>query len=341
MTQRVLVTGGCGYIGSVMVPLLLERGYSVRVFDKLYFGDEALGPVAHRLELVPGDVRSIDDAVLDGVDAVVHMGSLSNDPTSEFHPEASHSINHLGTVRLAEACKRRGIGRFTFASTCAVYGFWLDAPADECQPSAPQSAYARSKLDAEDALLGMADDTFHPVVLRQATVYGLSPRMRWDLVLNAFVMHAFRRGRLDVWFGGEAWRPLVHVLDVAAAHVACLECDEGRVSGRIFNLVHDNYQILDLARRVAAALKSEGRECELEINRDSKDSRSYKVSGEKLAEQVGFRPSVTPEMGAKEILAALDAGRFTDFDHPVYYNMPWLTLLLAVEERLGKTGPVL
>ena len=122
----------------------------------------------------------------------------------------------------------------------------------------PQSAYARSKLDAEDALLGLADESFHPVVLRQATVFGLSPRMRWDLVLNAFVMHAFRRGRLDVWFGGDAWRPLVDVLDVAAAHIACLEGSEEQVAGQVFNLVHDNYRILDLAQRVVAVLKAAG-----------------------------------------------------------------------------------
>jgi len=340
MGQTILVTGGCGYIGSVMVPLLLDRGYTVRVFDKLYFGDESLRTVAHRLELVPGDVRTIDDAVLDGVDGVVHLGSLSNDPTSEFHPEASHSINYLGTVALAQACKRRGVRRFTFASTCAVYGFWLDSAADEYQPPAPQSAYARSKLDAENALLQLADDSFHPVVLRQATVFGLSPRMRWDLVLNAFVMHAFRNGRLDVWFGGEAWRPLVHVRDVAGAHIACLECSDEQVSGQVFNVVHDNFRILNLAQRVISALMSGGCTCDLEVNRDREDSRSYKVSGEKLARCTGFRPGLTPEVGALEILSALKAGRFTDFDHPAYYNMPWLTLLLAIEERLGKTGPV-
>jgi len=340
MGQTILVTGGCGYIGSVLVPLLLEKGYDVRVFDKLYFGDEALKAVAHRLELVPGDVRTFDESVLEGVGGVVHLGSLSNDPTSEFHPEASHSINYLGTVRLAEACKRRGVRRFTFASTCAVYGFWLDSAANETQPPAPQSAYARSKLDAENALLRLADESFHPVVLRQATVFGLSPRMRWDLVVNAFVMHAFRNGRLDVWFGGDAWRPLVHVRDVAAAHVACLEGSDEQVSGQVFNLVHDNFRILGLAQRIATAVKSEGYTCDLEINRDKKDTRSYKVSGDKLAKHTGFRPSVAPEEGALEILSALKSGRFTDFDHPVYYNMPWLTLLLAVEERLAKTGPV-
>lgn len=340
MDRTVLVTGGCGYIGSVLAPLLLERGYRVRVFDKLYFGDDALKPVAPRLELVAGDVRGIDDSVLDGVDAVVHMGSLSNDPTSEFHPEASHSINFEGTVRLAQAARRCGVKRFTLASTCAVYGFWLASEADETMTPAPQSAYARSKLDAEQALLAMADPDFHPVVLRQATVFGLSPRMRWDLVLNAFVMHAFRRGRLDVWFGGEAWRPLVHVGDVAAAHVACLEAPEGQVSGQVFNVVHDNYLILDVAKRVLGAMAAAGLHCDLEVNRDRQDSRSYRVSGRRLTEHTGFKPGTTPERGAVEILEALRSGRFTDFDHPMYYNMPWLTLLLDVEDRLRRTGPV-
>ncbi len=340
MSNVVLVTGGCGYIGSVLVRSLVDRGYRVRVLDKLYFGDESLASLLDRIELVAGDVRAVDESVLDGVWAVTHLGSLSNDPTSDFHPEASESINYRGTVRLAEMCKRRGVTRFTFASTCAVYGFWLDREADESEPTAPQSAYASSKLDAEAALMRLADDDFHPTVLRQATVFGLSPRMRWDIVLNAFVMHAFRSGNLDVWFGGEAWRPLVHVRDVADAHIACLESPTEQVSAQVFNLVYGNYLILDLATRVRDVLWAEGVETNLAVNSDLKDSRSYKVSGEKLVTMTGFQPQWSPEDGVREIAEHLKAGMLRDFDHPIYYNLPWMTLLLSVEDRIARTGPV-
>ncbi len=340
MFRRVLVTGGCGYIGSVLVASLLERGYTVRVLDKLYFGDDALGEVRDRVELVAGDVRTVDESVLDDVWAVAHLGSLSNDPTSNFYPEASESINYYGTVRLAELCRQRRIERFTFASTCAVYGFWLEREADENEPTAPQGAYAGSKLDAERYLLEHTGDAFHPTVLRQATVFGLSPRMRWDIVLNAFVMHGFRYGKLDVWFGGDAWRPLVHVRDVADAHIRCLESPLDVVSGQVFNLVYGNYLILDLASRVRDVLIEEGIDTTIAVNSDLRDSRSYKVSGEKLAHTIGFRPDWSPGDGAREVVRFLKAGHLQDFDHPIYYNLPWMRLLLSIEDRISRTGPV-
>ena len=341
MGKKVLVTGGCGYIGSVLVPLLLRRGYEVRVVDKLYFGEESLAAVRDAIELIPGDVRNLDPSVLDGVHSVIHLGSLSNDPTAEFSPEATRSINYAGTVRLATACKERGISRFTFASSCAVYGFHVDTLADEGFPTNPQSSYARSKFDAEAKLCEMADDTFCPASIRQATLFGLSPRMRWDLVANAFVMHAFRDGRLDVWFGGEAYRPLVHVRDAAEAHLCCLEAERERVRGKVFNLVHANCRILDLATRVQRCLGEIGIHVGIEVNHEQSDDRSYMTSGRRITEELGFSPSTTIEDGVREIAHELSNGRHADFDHPVYYNLRWMKLLLEIEDRLGKTGPVL
>lgn len=341
MGKKVLVTGGCGYIGSVLVPLLLRRGYELRVVDKLYFGEESLAAVRNEVELVAGDVRHIDLSVLEGIDGVIHLGSLSNDPTAEFRPDATRSINYAGTVRLASACKERGISRFTFASSCAVYGSHVDGLADEGFPTNPQSSYARSKLDAERELCEMADDSFCPVSIRQATLFGLSPRMRWDLVANAFVMHAFRDGRLDVWFGGEAYRPLVHVRDAARAHLCCLEAERHKVQGRVFNLVYANCRILDLAERAQKCLAEIGMRVGIEVNRDQVDDRSYMTSGQRITEELGFSPAVTIEDGVREIADELSSGRHRDFDHPIYYNMPWMHLLLEIEDRLGKTGPVL
>jgi nucleoside-diphosphate-sugar epimerase len=336
-----LVTGGCGYIGSVLVPILLERGYDVRVFDKLYFGDTPLKVVKDDIELIPGDVRDFDPAILDGVEGVIHLGSLSNDPTAAFDPDATHTINYVGTMKLAEACKQRGIEKFTFASTCAIYGFHMDGIADETFPPNPQSDYAQSKLDVDIELQKMADDSFCPVSLRQATVFGFSPRMRWDIVINAFAMHAFKTGRLDVWFGGEAWRPVVHIRDTAEAHIRCLEAEPDKVRGEIFNLVYKNYRILELAHRVRKALAEMGIQVDVDVNYDQVDNRSYRTSGEKITRVLGFTPSVSVEEGVKEIVDVLSSGQYRDFDHPVYYNMRWMQLLVEVEDRLKKTGKVL
>lgn len=341
MVKKVLVTGGCGYIGSVLVPMLIERGYEVRVFDKLYFGEESLANVRDRIELIPGDVRKFRPSILEDVDGVIHLGSLSNDPSADFSPAATRSINYDGTMKLARACKEHGVGRFTFASSCAVYGFRLNSVADESLPPSPESAYAKSKLDVEVELQQMANDTFCPVSIRQATVFGFSPRMRWDIVLNAFVMQAFKTGRLDVWFGGEAWRPLVHVKDVAKAHICCLEAERDKVQGQIFNLAYRNYRILELAHGVKKALAEVGIDAGVEVNYDQVDSRSYEINGEKITKVLGFAPSVSIEDGVKEIVEVLREGKYRDFDHPIYYNMRWMKLLTEIEARLKKTGRVL
>ncbi len=341
MAKKILVTGGCGYIGSVLVPMLLGRGYSVRVFDKLYFSEEPLKGVSDKIELIPGDVRNFAPSILNGVDGVIHLGSLSNDPTAAFDPNATRTINFEGTMKLAKACKERGIEKFTFASTCAVYGFHLDGIADETFPVNPQSDYAQSKLDVDIELQKMADDKFYPVIFRQATVFGFSPRMRWDIVINAFAMHAFKAGKLDVWFGGEAWRPVVHIRDTAEAHIRALEANPDKVRGEIFNLVYKNYRILELAHRVRKTLAEMGIDVDVDVNYAQVDNRSYRTGGEKISRVLGFTPSVSVEEGVKEIVDVLRSGQYRDFDHPIYYNMRWMKLLVEVEERLKKTGKVL
>jgi nucleoside-diphosphate-sugar epimerase len=339
--NKVLVTGGCGYVGSVLVPILLKRGYEVRVFDKLYFGEESLKGVKDRIELIPGDVRNFKSSILEGVDGVIHLGSLSNDPTSYFSPSATHSINYEGTMNIARACKNRGISRFIFASSCSVYGFHPEGLVDETYPTNPQSDYAKSKLDVDNELQKMADDKFCPVSIRQATIFGFSPRMRWDTVANAFVMHAFKGGRLDVWFGGAAWRPLVHVKDAAEAQILCLEAEPDKIRGEIFNLVYENYRVIELAHRIKEALAKIGIDVVLDVNYDEVDNRSYRVSGQKIKKILGFTPSVSAEDGVKEIAEILRDGRYRDFDHPIYYNLRWIKLLVEIEERLKKTGKIL
>ena len=335
----ILVTGGAGYIGSVLVNALLKKGKKVRVYDKLYFDGDGLNEIEDRIELIQGDIREFKESVLEGVEGVVHLGSLSNDPTAEFDPKANHEINFAGTMKLAEACKRKGVKRLTFASTCAITGFHVEGIADEDSLPNPQSDYAQSKLKAEEGLKNLADENFCPVILRQATVYGFSPRMRWDLVVNTFTKDAFEKGRLTVFHGGEMWRPLVDIQDVAEAHMLCLEAAEEKVKGEIFNLVHKNFRILELAHWIKEILDAR-KKIEVEVVFGSTEYRSYRISGKKMERILGFKPKVTVEKAVRKIYDILSTGKYTDFSNLKYYNIEWMKLLVEMEKRLKRMGKV-
>ena len=335
----ILVTGGAGYIGSVLVGELLRRKERVRIYDKLYFDENSLSEFKDRIELIPGDVRDFEENALKGVKGVIHLGSLSNDPTAEFDPKANLQINFEGTMKVAEACKRKGIARFTFASTCAITGFHVEGIATEDSPVNPQSDYAQSKLDAEEGLRKLADKNFCPVILRQATVYGFSPRMRWDLVVNTFTKDVFEKGRLTVFHGGEMWRPLVDIRDVAQAHILCLSAPEEKVRGEIFNLVHKNFRILELAHWVKEILRDK-KDVDVEVVFGTSEYRSYRVSGLKMEKVLGFKPQRSVSDAVKEIYQVLSTGRYTDFANPKYYNIEWMKLLVEMEKRLEKIGKV-
>ncbi|NQT29433.1 MAG: SDR family oxidoreductase [Candidatus Saganbacteria bacterium] len=335
----ILVTGGAGYIGSVLVKKLVEQGEKVRVFDKLYFGESGLSSVKGEIDLVAGDVRNFNADLLDGVKGVMHFGSLSNDPTAEFDPKANHEINFEGTMRVAEACKKKKVRRFTFASSCAIYGFHVQGIADESFPANPQSEYSQSKLDAENGLISLLSDNFCPAILRQATVFGFSERMRWDLVVNTMTMDAFDKGRIHVYCVGDNWRPLVDVGDVAVAHMKMLEAPEEKVAGQIFNLVDRNFKILELGHFIAETLKSY-KKVDVDVLFGTKESRSYRVSGEKLKKVLDFEPSVSVKDAAKKIWGILSSGRYTDFSNPIYYNIEWMKLLVEMEQKLKVIGRV-
>jgi nucleoside-diphosphate-sugar epimerase len=335
----ILVTGGAGYIGAVLVSQLVAQGEKVRVFDKLYFGDFALAEVKNKIELVAGDVRQFPDNVLDDVKAVIHLGSLSNDPTAEFDPKANHEINCEGTLRVAEACKKKGVRRMTFAGSAAIYGFHLDGIADENATPNPQSEYAQSKLDAEKGLLSLASSDFCPVVFRQATVGGFSPRMRWDLVVNTMTKDAFLKGKIFVYCAGDSWRPLVNVEDVARAHVFALTAEEKLVHGQIFNLVQQNYRILELGHWIAEVLKPL-QKVDIEVLFGKTESRSYRISGDKLSKTLNFVPEVKVENSVNKIWSIIRSGKYTDFSNPIYYNIDWMKLLVDMEHKLKVIGEV-
>src|SRR6478672_2550068 len=217
--QRVLVAGGAGYIGCVLCERLLARGYRVRVLDRLWWGEQPLAAIRHRIELVEADVRELPAGALDGVDAVMNLAGLSNDPTAEYDPEANWQMNALASETLGNACTERGIERLVFASSCSLYDGLPSGMHDESAPIAPHGAYATSKRYGEEALLGLIDSGLCPVILRNGTVYGFSPRMRYDLVVNTFVKDALLQERLLLHGGGWMWRPLVDVRDVSDAMI--------------------------------------------------------------------------------------------------------------------------
>ena len=203
MSRTVVVTGGAGYIGSVLVLMLVEQGWKVRVVDRLYWGERPLAPLLDQIELYQQDVRDMRDDVLEGVDAVIHLAGLSNDPTAEMNPEANHQMNAVATRRIAEACKRMGVQRLSYGSSCSIYDGLPAGPVyDENAEVQPKGAYATSKYEGELALLEHAGDDFSPIILRQGTVYGPSPRMRFDLVVNTFVRAAVQNGELQLHGGG-------------------------------------------------------------------------------------------------------------------------------------------
>jgi nucleoside-diphosphate-sugar epimerase len=341
----ILIVGGAGYVGSVLTEELLERGYSVKVLDRLYYGIDGLSEVRDRVTLLREDMRTAGPEVLDGVDAVINVGGLSNDPTAEYNPQANYEMNTLATQTLAELCRKNGVRRYIFASSCSIYdrGIGNDSK-DEIQNEQsevnPRAAYSGSKYDAERILLEMADDDFCPVILRKGTIYGFSPRMRYDLVVNTFVKDALSKGHISLYYGGEMWRPLVDIRDAARAYIAALEADENLVRGEIFNVSAQNLRISELALRVREALRP------LDVNFDIRPDygyrgvRSYRVSSEKIRQVLGFRPEVTVEQSAEDIVKNIRRYEYLDFDNPKYYNIRWMQMLEQAQSIIGVTGSV-
>lgn len=344
--RLVLVTGGAGYLGALVVRQLLDKGYRVRVHDKMYYGDEGLRDVHDRVEVVRADLRQFDPSVLDGVHAVIHQAGLSNDPTANFNPRANYSINTVATRVLAEACRERGVERFTFASSASLYDAGLaaeDVLKDENTPINPLMPYSLSNFEAERILLHMRDDRFRPTCLRHATVYGYSPRMRFDLVVNTFIKDALTKGEITVHNGGEMWRPLIAAADVARAHIACIEAPVERVEGEVFNLVYRNYRILELAHFVVQRLKLRGCSATIRVEYSDQPNRSYRISGDKIADRIGFRAEIDVQSAIDEVLSHIlgDDGRLrVNITHPRHYNIEWMTLLHEAEMLVSSTGSV-
>ncbi|MDE2482122.1 MAG: SDR family oxidoreductase [bacterium] len=328
--MKFLVTGGAGYIGVELCRQLLDAGHDVVVVDRFYFGLDPLKDIEGRLTLINGDLRSWKDEWLDGIDGVAHLAGLSNDPTAEYNPDANWQMNAVATDVLAKACRRLGVPRLTFGSSASVYDGLGPGMFDETADVKPRGAYSTSKKAAEEFLLAAADDRFSPVILRQGTVYGYSPRMRFDLVVNTFIKDALLHGKLFLHGGGWQWRPLVDVKDVARAHVICLTAPREKVHAQIFNVMQENYQVRQLAMLVSGSLSLYERRVQLVDAPLPSIVRDYRCNNIKMTQALGFTPAITVLESIDDILKRVPLDRIQDLCHPRHYNIAWMTLLEQV-----------
>jgi nucleoside-diphosphate-sugar epimerase len=332
----VLVTGGAGFTGCVLTPRLLERGYDVRVLDCLWWGDEPLADFRDRIDLIEGDVRDMPTSVLDGVDAVVHLAALSNDPTAENDPAANWQIGAVATEELGRACLERGIRRFIFTSSASLYDGLPEGMHDETAAVEPVGEYATAKRYAEERLIEAGREGLEPVILRNGTLYGWSPRMRFDLVVNTFLRDALIHGRLQLHGGGWMSRPLLDVRDAAGAIIAALEAPSDAVASQIFNVLHSNHQIRELAMDVAGSLRMLGREVELVEVPAPVMNRTYALSNVKLAERAGFMAGHSVLDGISHMLDKLPLDDPRQFEEPRYVNLSWLKQLESSADAPGQ-----
>lgn len=321
--MKVMVTGGAGYIGSTLVPLLLAQGHQVRVFDSLMYGGSSMfGFWSHPgFEFMKGDLQDKQAVIeaVQGVEAVVHLAAIVGDPACAKKPDLARATNLGGSLSLLETSRHAGVRRFVFASTCSNYGRMADSTqyADENWELRPISLYAETKVAVEEAVLDLDRADFAPTVLRFATVYGVSPRMRFDLTVNEFTLDLLIKGHLTV-FGQQFWRPYIHVRDVARAITGMLTHPVEQVSTQVFNVgsTSQNFQKQQLVELISAYAPG----ARIEYVEKNEDPRDYRVSFEKIKDSLGFQTHYSVEDGVREVAQLVRSGVLTDTEEARYRN---------------------
>lgn len=340
--EKVVVLGGAGYIGSVLVRELLDKGYKVRVVDRFFWGSHGLKGVEKQIELIMADVRALDLYVFEGSDFVINLAGVSGDSQAKMDPSGAYESNTIAAEQSTRLAMSAGVKRYLYASTSAVYegaAKGAEGVLDEDTFLSPENPYPRSKYLAEQAILSLSNANFVTASLRPGNVYGFSLHLRYDMVVNAFVKDSLSKGVIRLSYGGETWRPFVHVRDVAGSYIACLEAPVKNVAGQAFNVVYDNFRISELALRVREALTRAGVRADIHVDYSAKDTRSIKLSGTKLEKATGFRPSIGPEEAVYELVLKIKEHEYTDFDHPKYYPARWLALLNYANRLIELGGP--
>ena len=330
--MKVFLTGVDGYIGCVLAPMLLDKGIDVVALDTGYYRDGWLYSDPRYFTNMPRtlikDLRHITKDDLAGCDAVVHLAELSNDPLGENNPEVTHDINHHGSVALAKMARSAGVSRFVYTSSCSVYGLGSGEFLDETSAVNPQTAYAECKVLVERDVAELAGPDFSPVFLRNATAYGASPRMRFDIVLNNLAGFAWTTGKILMTSDGTPWRPIVHVEDICRAIVSALEAPTETIHNQVFNVgsTEANYRIREIAEIVSDTFPG----CELEVGPPGGDNRSYRVNCDKIAKQLpGFECQWTPAKGAQQLLSVFEAIAMPEslFEFRAFTRLKQLTYL--------------
>jgi nucleoside-diphosphate-sugar epimerase len=332
---KVLVTGAGGYIGTQLVRDLTKAGFYVTAVDRFFFGREPIFEfVNHKMvTIVQKDIRDLNEKDLTGHYAVCDLACLSNDPSGEIDPQLTYSINRDGRIHVAKVAKAAGVEKYIISSSCSVYGKGEESVLSENSQVNPISVYAKSTLEAEQQNLSITDRNFSVTALRNATVFGLSTRMRFDLVVNLMTLTAFQKGRILIMGGGLQWRPLIHVSDVAQAFISVLTSSNELINGEIFNVGLENYQIKNLAYLVKDRMTFP---VEIEIAPDDSDKRDYNVNFDKIFKKLTFKPMITVSRGISEILEALKTGKVDT--GPKSVTVQWYRNILEAKQLVDSVS---
>lgn len=330
LNPKIVVTGGGGYLGSILVPMLLDSGYRVHVIDRFYFGRNSLANLEKNpnLKITEADILHHENVphLFEGVRALIHLASISNDPSGDLDPNLTIQTNFLATMSLARRAKAEGVKQMVFISSCSVYGASADKFLDETSPVGPVTLYALSKLQCENELIPMADNSFSITILRFATLFGYSPRMRFDLAVNVMAKRSLQGKNLFVNGDGRQYRPFLHVKDAARSILYIINSDPSLVNKKVFNVGNENLNFM--IKDLAVAIKSYFPHIPIENIAFNNDARSYRVQFNRFKEYCGFQAKYGIEDGLAEITNAHKAGLLENMDHENYYNLEIMKKIL-------------